>query len=174
MSKGFSSFELLVIISVITILVSIIYSGLEQTSFSKIESERYKIVQQYQYAVNLYNHTSEEPLPTQIHRIAQNPNLVGGLLVSSGILSHVPLDPVYFDSNNQDGFIWCNQSSDHATCLGDNDPYTFAIRFKTDQQTFLGPPGRYCATSKGFAPVGTGVSVEGREVRNSTDQCVQA
>jgi prepilin-type N-terminal cleavage/methylation domain-containing protein len=143
--RGFTLIELLVVVAIIGLLVSVISVALTNARSKTRDSNRLSDMRAMQTAIALALDSGTLP-PMNYFPL---PNAWFDYLVPTYIPS-IPSEK--FFSTSTDRYYYCNRNNftSGQMCHNDNDQSTYAIRFRTENKTSLGPAGYYCATSDGI------------------------
>jgi len=165
MKKAFTLIELLVVISIISLLSSIVVTSLNTARAKARDSQRISDMQQYQIALSRAK--SDRELPSGYMYLKDGDPGSGtaiNRLVNPGYLPSI-LSDTWGSRGNR--YVYRNHVPNHSWVLGDNDPNSYAIRFRTEANSQLGSPGYYCINSVGFHKAGS------KPENTTSQQCVQ-
>jgi|GEM_PF-5316417 len=157
LKRGFTLIELLVVIGVIAILAAVIIASLSNVRSKARDTNRITDMRAMKVALSAAK-SDWRALPTTNGAIsegsARRTNMIT-LLVNNGYLKEVPIETYHTSSTYF--YYYCNSVSVSSYCAGDTnaDNMTYAIRFRTERPSALGPTGWYCLTSIGFTKTGT-------------------
>lgn len=153
-SRGFTLIELLAAIAIIGILSAIVLASLNSARAKSRDAGRIADMQAVITALEYAK--SDGPLPDSGSSVL----FIAGDTTHATIKARLdqymqtyPAEPV--ETNSTYFYRYCNgpdKTGSHS-CLSDDNPYTFSIRFRTETQPLGGPTAYHCATSKGIEPV---------------------
>ncbi len=165
--SGFTIVELLIVVVVIAILAAIsvvAYTNMQDRAY---DSRRESDIQLYQKALALARvDDGAFPLVTSgfayIGSSGGNSAQFRAATVGKGYLPDLILDPVHNNGNDSSAYVYSNRNTTHSWFVGDEDPNTYAIRFRRSKAPTSGSPF-FCATSRGIHQAGTKPGTSGNQ-----------
>jgi len=155
--RGFTLIELLVVMGVIAILAAVIIASLSTVRSKARDTNRITDMRAMKVALSAAK-SDWRALPATNGAISEGSsrrtNLIG-ILVNNGYIREIPIET--YHTTTTYFYYWCNSAAVSSYCAGDaaGDNMTYAIRFRTERASALGPTGYYCLTSIGFTKTGT-------------------
>lgn len=146
---GFTLIELLVVIAIIGLLASIVSFSLSNVRAKSRDAKRVTDMNALMKAFELAKNDGLWPPIAYTHTGSSAFNFL-----IPKYLKSVPIENHPLSTNAADLYYYCNTPTQGSgnLCFPDNDPVTYAIRFRTEAKSDLGPADYYCLTSQGIYP----------------------
>ena len=147
--KGFTLIELLVVVAIIGVLASVVLVSLADARAKGRDSKRISDMKALQTAIEMAKTDGINPPASYAHSGTTVFNYLRPTYLQS-----IPIETYPATANSADLYYFCNLNTFVAgnLCHNDTDISTYAIRFRTEKTSKLGPAGYYCSTSTGIFP----------------------